>query len=318
MVHRVGIIGLGTVGSRFVEQFNSHDAFELVAAWDLDPNACSSHKEVVNIVGDAHAVIRQSDLVYIAVPPLHHSQYVQDCLKNETAIFCEKPLGIDLQSSQKLVTEVEESNLPAGVNFVFSAAPSATKMQQMVTDSELGDLIRADLRFHFSQWPRSWHDNAQWLRFRDQGGWVREVVSHFIFLANRIVGDLKLDHSHVRYEDGSDGSLCETTALAHLSSPSVPVSLAGTSVGAGSDVVDLTLRGNKSAIRIWDWYRLQVFEQDEGWVDLLNSTREQLGIDAYTAQLTQLDLMMRGEDHTIATFREALVVQECVESLLDG
>ena len=82
--------------------------------------------------------------------------------------------------------------------------------------------------------------------------------------------------------------------------------------------MDLTLRGSKSAIRIWDWYRLQVFEQDEGWVDLLNSTREQLGIDAYTAQLTQLDLMMRGEDHTIATFQEALVVQECVESLLDG
>ena len=318
MVHRVGIIGLGTVGSRFVEQFNSHDAFELVAAWDVDPNACSSHKKLVNIAEDANAVIQQSELVYIAVPPLHHSQYVKDCLNNETAIFCEKPLGIDVHSSQKLVAEVEQSNLPAGVNFVFSAAPSAARLQQMVTDAELGDLVRADLRFHFSQWPRSWHDNAQWLRFRDQGGWVREVVSHFIFLANRILGDLKLEHNYVHYEDGSEGSLCETTALAHLSSPSVPVSLAGTSLGAGSDVVDLTLRGSNGAVRIWDWYRLQVFDQNEGWIDSLNLTREQLGIDAYTAQLSQLDRMMRGEDHTIATFREALVVQECVESLLAG
>ena len=125
MVHRVGIIGLGTVGSRFVEQFNSHDAFELVAAWDLDPNACSSHKEVVNIVGDAHAVIRQSDLVYIAVPPLHHSQYVQDCLKNETAIFCEKPLGIDLQALQRvdLWSRSSVTDAAAAVLLVSGRAP---------------------------------------------------------------------------------------------------------------------------------------------------------------------------------------------------
>ena len=316
MTHRVGIIGLGTVGSRFVEQFNSHEAFELVAAWDIDPDACSAHREVVDIAADANALIAKSELVYIAVPPLHHSQYVGDCLKNGTAIFCEKPLGIDLQSSQKLVTDVEQSNLPAGVNFVFSAAPSATKLQQMVTDAELGDVVRADLRFHFSQWPRSWHDNAQWLRFRDQGGWVREVVSHFIFLANRILGDLKLEHSYVHYQDGSEGSLCETIALAHLSSQSVPISLAGTSVGAGSDVVDLTLRGTESAVRIWDWYRIQEFRQDQGWIDLFPSSREELGIGAYAAQLTQLDRMMRGEDHSIATFREALLVQECIESLL--
>ncbi len=37
MTHRIGIIGLGTVGARFVEQFNRHDDFELVAAWDPDP-----------------------------------------------------------------------------------------------------------------------------------------------------------------------------------------------------------------------------------------------------------------------------------------
>ena len=173
-------------GVTVCEQFNSHDAFELVAAWDLDPNACSSHKEVVNIVGDAHAVIRQSDLVYIAVPPLHHSQYVQDCLKNETAIFCEKPLGIDLQSSQKLVTEVEESNLPAGVNFVFSAAPSATKNQQMVTDSELGDLVRADLRFT-SLNGRGLGTTTPSGCGSNQGGWVTKS-SHTLFSSQSTSG----------------------------------------------------------------------------------------------------------------------------------
>lgn len=318
MAHRVGVIGLGTVGSRFVDQFTLHDAFELVAAWDIDPEACAAHKSTVRIAPDANAVIAESDLIYVAVPPLHHAQYVLDCLKAETAIFCEKPLGIDLDSSRQLVTAVEQSGLPAGVNFVFSAAPSATRLQQMLVDNELGNLVRADLRFHFSQWPRAWHEKAQWLRFRDQGGWVREVVSHFIFLTRRILGDLELQNRFIDYEDGPDGSLCERSALAHFSTPSIPVSLAGTSIGRGPDVVDLTVRGSKGALRIWDWYRLQSSQESDSWLDVFSSPREQLGVDAYTAQLTQLDLMMEGVDHSIATFREALLVQECVESLLAG
>lgn len=317
MAHRVGIIGLGTVGSRFVDQFNSHDAFDLVAAWDIDSEACAAHESTVRIASDSNAVIAESDLVYVAVPPFHHAQYVLDCLKAETAIFCEKPLGIDLPSSRQLVRAVEQSGLPAGVNFVFSSAPSATTLQEKIANKELGDLVRADLRLHFSQWPRAWHDKAQWLRLRDQGGWIREVVSHFIFLAHRLVGEIRLESGYVDYEDGPEGSLCEQTALAQFSSSSIPVSLAGTSIGAGSDVVDLTVRGQAGALRIWDWYRLQESGLDD-WVDLFSSTREQLGVDAYLAQLTQLDQMMRGHEHTIATFREALLVQECVESLITG
>ena len=72
MVHQVGIIGLGTVGSRFVEQFNNHREFDLVAAWDVDPAACSVHEDSVNLCSGADEVIANSDLVYIAVPPRHH------------------------------------------------------------------------------------------------------------------------------------------------------------------------------------------------------------------------------------------------------
>ncbi len=317
MAHRVGIIGLGTVGSRFVEQFNLHNAFDLVAAWDVDPNACSSHKDLVRITANAAEVIAESDLVYIAVPPMHHERYVRECLENDTAIFCEKPLGVDLQTSRQLVAEVNQSGLPAGVNFVFSSAPAAIELQQRLGSQELGEVLRADLRLHFSQWPRGWHEKAQWLRLRDQGGWVREVVSHFIFLATRALGPVTLENSYVQYEDGPDGSLCEQTALAVFSSQTVPLTLAGTSHGHGPDVVDLTLRGTDGSLRVWDWYRLQSATADD-WVDIFPATREQLGVDAYAAQLHQLERMVDGDQHTIATFDEALRVQELVESLLSG
>ena len=317
MAHRVGIIGLGTVGSRFVDQFNLHNAFDLVAAWDIDTNACSSNEDSVRIASNAAEVVAESDLVYIAVPPLHHEKYIRDCLANDTAILCEKPLGVDLEASRQLVAEVNQSGLPAGVNFVFSSAPSATELQQRLGSHELGEILRADLRLHFSQWPRGWHEKAQWLKLRDQGGWIREVVSHFIFLANRILGPVALENCYVQYEDGPEGALCEQTALALFSSQTVPLTLAGTSSGHGPDVVDLTLRGTDGSLRVWDWYRLQS-ATTEDWVDIFPQKREQLGIDAYAAQLHQLERMVNGDRHTIASFDEAFRVQELVESLLSG
>jgi len=315
MVHRVGIIGLGTVGSRFVEQFNNHREFDLVAAWDVDPAACSFHEDSVNLCSGADEVIANSDLVYIAVPPRHHRVYVMSCIAANTAIFCEKPLGIDLVSSRELVDAVISSGLPAGVNFVFSAAPSAHELQRKIENAEFGDLTRVDLRLHFSRWPRVWHEKAQWLRLRDQGGWIREVASHFIFLASRLLGSITMESGDVYFEDGPNGVLCETIGLARFASSSAPLTLAGTSQGAGPDVVDLTVRGTHGSARIWDWYRLQQIDGDD-WVDVFSSEREVLGVDAYTSQLDQLDRMMRGEKHTIATFAEALSVQECVEGLL--
>ena len=313
--HRVGIIGLGTVGSRFVEQFGLHPGFDLVAAWDPDVAACHTHAGQVAIADGAADVIEASDLVYIAVPPLHHAEYVHACIGAGKAIFCEKPLGIDLDESRDLVAAVETSGLPAAVNFVFGSAPAAVDLDAHVSSGGIGDLVRADLRLHFAQWPRAWHAKAQWLTLRDQGGWVREVASHFLFLAGRILGPLRLSAGDVRYPDGPGGHLSETWASAWWDGDSGPLTMAGTSTGGGIDVVDLTVRGSTGAVRIWDWYRLQV-DDGSGWQDLLPDDRAGLGPTAYTAQLDQLACMMAGDSHTLATFAEALAVQELVEELL--
>jgi len=316
MAHRVGIIGLGTVGSRFVEQFARHEAFDLVAAWDPNAEACDAHAASVNIAAGAGDVVDAADLIYIAVPPLHHREYVEACLAGDTAIFCEKPLGVDVPESRTLVAAVEASGLPAGVNFVFSGAPSARGLQDIVEHGELGEVVRADLRLHFAEWPRAWHAKAQWLTLRDQGGWIREVVSHFLFVANRVLGRLGLETADVVFPDGPAGVLSETSATARFSSAQgAPLVMLGTSEGVGPDVVDLTIRGTGGSARIWDWYHLQRSSGTD-WDEQLGTDRAVLGDAAYGAQLHQLDLMMRGEAHTIATFAEALAVQELVEQCL--
>lgn len=315
MAHRIGIVGLGTVGARFVEQFNQHEDFDLVAAWDPDPTACASQAADVDIASDAAAVIEASDAVYIAVPPLFHAGYVEQCVAARVAVFCEKPLGLDVAKSRQLTDLVTGSGLPAGVNFVFSAAPSAVELEQRVAAGAIGDVVRGDLRLHFAEWPRAWHAKAQWLTLRDQGGWMREVVSHFLFVAQRVLGPLRIDASNTVYPDGPDGLLSETDAIARLTAPGGSLVMIGTSGGAGPDVNDLTIRGTSGSLRIWDWYRLQHTDGDD-WDDLVGTDRAELAANAYAAQLGELSKLLDGQPSAIATFAEALAVQELVEKLL--
>ncbi len=315
MAHRVGIIGLGTVGSRFVEQFTAHPDFELATAWDPDDDACAAHADAVTIAAGADDVVASADVVYIAVPPLFHAGYVDACIAARTAIFCEKPLGIDVAESRALVDRVERSGLPAGVNFVFGAAPSALGLRAAVRDGDLGALVGAELRLHFAEWPRAWHTRAQWLRRRDQGGWIREVASHFVFLAARVLGPLAVESATIRFPDGPSGELCERDALVRFDAGGCPLLMLGTSGGVGPDTVELTVRGERGGRRIHDWYRLQSSDGDR-WVDLLGDDRAGLGAAAYRGQLDALATLLDGGPSELATFAEALAVQEVVESVL--
>ncbi len=315
--HRIGIIGLGTVGARFVEQFNAHDEFELVGAWDPDATACSSQQHAVRIARDADDVLSSADAVYIAVPPLFHREYVERCVRADVAVFCEKPLGIDVPESRALVDLVAASRLPAGVNFVFSAAPAATELLRRVHAGEIGDVVRGDLRLHFAEWPRAWHAKAQWLTQRDQGGWIREVVSHFVFLATRTLGPLTLQAADVSYPDGPSGVLAEVEAtIRFAAADGTPVVMLGTSGGVGPDVVDFTVRGTTGSLRAAGWYHLQETTGGD-WQHLLGTDRASLAANAYAAQLGELSKMLAGEEHSIATFSEALAVQELVEASLE-
>ena len=81
-----------------------------------------------------------------------------------------------------------------------------------------------------------------WLTKRQQGGFVREVVSHFVFLTERLLGPATLESTAVQYPDG-DGS--EVRMVAVVNCRGVPVSVAGSVGGVGPDRVEFTLWGSE-------------------------------------------------------------------------
>ncbi|MBN4059699.1 Gfo/Idh/MocA family oxidoreductase, partial [Acidimicrobium ferrooxidans] len=250
MTTGVAIIGLGIMGNRMLASLKMHDGFRVAAAWDPSSEARDQAKldyPDVLVLGGATAAVDVAgvDVVYIACPPKAHADYISMAAKAGKAVYCEKPLGVDVAESAALVELFASQGIINAVNFPFAANLQVDYLQAALGGGQLGEVMSVDLQLHFNPWPRSWQSTATWLAERAEGGYLREVGSHFVFLTERLFGEATLVHSSVSYPDDE---ACETSFAAALDCSGVPVHLSGTSLGAGPDVVEFTIHGSHKSI----------------------------------------------------------------------
>jgi predicted dehydrogenase len=320
MAHRIGILGLGVMGERMLRNMRAHPAFEVVAAWD--PTAAALEKlsqlqPTAHAAADAAALVADPavECVYIAAPPSLHLEHANLAFDHGKAVFCEKPLATDLAAARAAVERVERERRHAAINFPFASAPAVRAIASGLKSGELGQIGRVDIEVAFARWPRAWQETARWLGLRRDGGFVREVLSHFVFALQRLLGPMRLREARVDFP--SDGRSAETAITARLEAGVVPVTLSGR---VGGDLPDLNrciLTGRNGAFELHDWYSLRR-RVNGGWLDIDfgegASDRER----AYRAQLDALDAMLAGRPHPLPSFREGLAVQECIEAMLNG
>jgi predicted dehydrogenase len=317
MTYRVAVLGLGVMGQRMLGHLALHEKFEIIGGWDASPAARAHAKTLhptVDFETPADALIRadQTDLVYIGVPPMAHAGYALAAIDARKAVLCEKPLGVDVADSRRLTERMEASGLPQAVNFAYGSSRAGEVIETAYRNGEFGTLLGVDIRQHFAVWPRPWQAQAKWLALREEGGFVREVLSHFLYLTDRVLGPATLEAFDVRHP--ADPTLCETHASARLSAAGVPVTVASSSGGIGPDLVEITFWGSRKSHRILDWYRT---EETEGgpWVETTPAVQDYRRDGAFR-QLDQIVHMIEGKPHSLPDFRAALRVQELIEAIL--
>ena len=162
-------------------------------------------------------------------------------------------------------------------------------------------------------WPRDWQKDADWLRFGAEGGYTREVISHFLFLTGRVLGPLRLSWARAGYP--ADEALCETHVFAGLeTSGGLPVSIFGSVGGAQPDHQDVTVKGTARSYRFVNFHGL--FRSDGGPFEAVLASVDELRSESLPRQLDAFDRCVRRGPHPLATPEEALAVQELVEAIL--
>ena len=313
----IAFIGLGIMGHRMLNNMQTHGGFNLTYAWDPDAAVCKAvadRFDGIRTGASAPGIIEadDTDVVYIACPPAAHREYAMAAADAGKIVYCEKPLGVDVAESRALVEHVEAAGVANAVNFPFASSRSVAEMADRLVDGAVGDVSGFDIRLHFVKWPRDWQAAATWLAEKKEGGYVREVFSHYAYLTEKLFGPAKIVSASTRYP--ADPALCETHFWARLDCGGVPVSVAGGSGGVGPDRVEAVIWGSKKSYRLWDWNQLYSSTGGE-WARELSDVQDPRQ-QGYMRTLDDVLRMAKGEPHPLPPFRAALSVQELVEEIL--
>lgn len=322
---KLGIVGFGIMGERLLRAALNHDPAVIrpVGVWDPSPEAAARLAEIapdLPVLDSAAAVIEACDCLYVASPPSSHLSHAGAALEAGRSVFLEKPLAADLAEARAFVAAAEARGARAGVNFPMASSPAVAQISAWRAEGAVGDPPRAlSIDVAFATWPRSWQRGAaSWLARRAEGGFTREVVSHFLFLTRRQLGPLALESREATFPAEGDGA--ETAIRASLRAGGVPVALTG---GVGRTERDDTnlwaLEGPAGAIRLRDWSFAERRQPDGSWATAPDAVpNERMRPLTLKGQLDAVAAMTRGEPHRLATLREALEVQEVVEAILGG
>lgn len=313
--HQTGIIGLGIMGQRMLEHMVLHEAYAPVLFWDPLPDACQAAAGLcpeAQIAGSPDEVIAGADLIYLACPPVPRKAYALAASAAGKAVFLEKPLGIDVDESRDLVGRLAADGVPAAVNFTQAAGEA---LAWISGDAGMGAICGVDIVVTYPKWPRAWQADADWLRFAAEGGFTREVISHFVFFASRVLGSLKLAWARPDYP--ADSTLCETHMAARLeNADGVPVSVFASVGGIQPDRQELTVKGTARSYRVSEFYLLSA--SDGGPFSGIGEPPADPRAVSLRAQLDEMHKAIGGQDHKLATPAEALHVQELIEAMLKG
>lgn len=309
---RVGVVGLGLMGQRMLGSFAAHANFDVVVGFDMDGIASAAQAKAFSFqsVASLDVLLGRDDLdlVYVATPPASHVSIARRVLESGRALFLEKPLSVDLASAAELVEVGEACSLPAALNFPLATMPGLQHFARELADGTAGRVVRAEVELHFSQWPRTWHSAGEWLAGDREGGFLREVYSHFAYLTQRLLGPQRIVQKSVTRSGGKG----ETRVVADLLAGDVPVSLVGGAGGAAPDFNRWTLFCESRSYRLEDWGNVSV--SDGGpWKEWTADARESR--DAST-QLDELSALLRGEPSCLPSLRDGLDVMRVVEGLL--
>ena len=319
MSHPIAFIGLGVMGLRMLRNMTRYGGFKPVAAWDPDASACERVRALypdVPISPSAEHAIAESGCktTYIACPPSFHHEHAIRAFDAGQAVFCEKPLGVDIDVSRQLTEHAKACGLVNIVNYTLASAPAACELERQYRGGRLGDVVGVDLRLHFSQWPEDWQVGAaSWLDYPQQGGFVREVVSHWIFLIERLFGSATLLDAWMRYPAGGTS---ETHVHAALGAGDTPVTVAGSVGGSGPDLFEFTVWGTQASARIVDWGWLLMSDGGE-WQQQLSEISDPREA-GYERQIQNAANAVAGDSHTLPSFEDALSVQLLVEAIVNS
>jgi len=255
----IGIIGLGAIGERVMNQFQGQKDIVVTAFCDTNKTRLKVMAEtfhVDRVTRDYQELLATEDLdaVYVAIPPKYHEEIVLAAIAAGKHILCEKPLANSMVEAEQILAAVEKTNLVHAMHFPLNYQTCLQQFELLFNEGYIGKVRRINLKMHFPHWPRLWQQ-SEWVAGREQGGYVLEVGVHWIQMIQRIFGSITEVRSQLQFPD--DPLLCENGIVAEMKLENgISILIDGLSNIGGQELIEFAVYGTEGTILLRNWRQL--------------------------------------------------------------
>ncbi len=183
-----GVLGVGRIGALHARNIaGTIDGAHLVAVMDANPDA--AQRAVYGgaaVCDDVDTLLEHPDVeaVLIASPTTLHAEQIKAAARAGKAVFCEKPVALDLRETQDALSVVQETGVPFQIGFNRRFDTGFREVARAIHAGELG---RPEMFRSQSSDPTPPPESY----VATSGGIFLDSVIHDIDIARFMVGDIE-------------------------------------------------------------------------------------------------------------------------------
>jgi len=183
---KFALLGAGRIGKMHANNIVLNSQSDLEVVYDVNNSAAREVSNMHNckIAQSAEEAItnKNIDAIWIASSTPTHIQYILLAAKAGKAIFCEKPIDLDINKVDQCKKDLENFNVPIHIGFNRRFDLSHSSLKKAKDNGEIGNL---EMIVISSRDPAS--PGIEYLR--EAGGFFRDTAVHDFDLTRFILGD---------------------------------------------------------------------------------------------------------------------------------
>lgn len=311
---RIGLIGAARIAkSAIIAPAKTNSDFEIVALASRDkPRAIAFAKEFdIPLVADSYRDLLARDdidLVYNALPPMHHAKWCIEALDSGKAVLCEKPFCMTTAEAREMVAAAKRSGQMLQEAFHYRHHPSVKRAIEIVTSPEFGPIKFIDAVFEV---PIAYDANE--LRWRSElgGGALLDLGCYCVHILRAVA---VVDPEVLSVQSRIVNSVDETT-VAKLIFPNGISGKIRASMASPSFRAELTITGANGSVKLTNFVAPHLGGTLRVSLGNIETAEECIAVPTYAYQLAHVaDVIHRGHPPLI-TAEDSIGNMACIESI---
>ena len=181
----ISLMGAGRIGKMHAEIISSHPAVNLQYVYDINKDYALqvAEQNKADVVNSPEEAINTDkiDAILIASATPTHTQFITMGAKAGKAVFCEKPIDLDINKVNECMSAIKDIDIPVQIGFNRRFDNSHAKVQQARLKKEIGELEMLIITSRDPEPPGLEYLNAA-------GGFFRDTTIHDFDLSRFILG----------------------------------------------------------------------------------------------------------------------------------